>query len=328
MAGFDNGMNDVGTQLVPASAPSQGRSPWPLYAGVAASVAVTAWYPLVGLLLYGVVLRRVLDLDGRRALGISAAISIVAVAVLAYAIDPGLGLSLAVSIVTGYAVVALMWAHRAGVTAISITIAAVSVASLGADALLLSLQGSDIQSVTVGLLMDSVRMSVGSGIEADMVASAAESVLLALWPFIYPANVAACAAFAGAGSYGASLKSGGRPVQFASFEAPVWSVVVLALGIVAVGAALGGLPGSAFLLPAATTVLMCVRFIFALQGYGVVIFALSRMRLGCLGRMVVIFLVVWLEVMFLVLSIVGLVDVWANFRKLPRGGSDTKTDGR
>ena len=71
---------------------------------------------------------------------------------------------------------------------------------------------------------------------------------------------------------------------------------------------------------ASWTLLLSVRFIFTVQGLGVLMGMLNRWRLGCFTRVVVIMIAVSLETMF-VLSIIGLVDVWANFRKLPRDGA-------
>ena len=66
---------------------------------------------------------------------------------------------------------------------------------------------------------------------------------------------------------------------------------------------------------------LSVRIIFALQGFGVVLSLMGRYRLGCFGRTALTVLSIWLETMFFLVSIVGLVDVWANFRKLERSSS-------
>ena len=65
---------------------------------------------------------------------------------------------------------------------------------------------------------------------------------------------------------------------------------------------------------------MSVRYIFTIQGLAVVLALLARWRTGCFLRVVVIMFAISLETMF-VLSIIGLIDVWANFRKLPRDGA-------
>ena len=86
------------------------------------------------------------------------------------------------------------------------------------------------------------------------------------------------------------------------------------------GASFAAVPESQLLRTVSVTLFLAVRIIFLIQGLGVILGLLGRWRIGCFGRFAVIMVAAWLEVMFVV-SIIGLIDVWANFRKLPRDGS-------
>ena len=101
----------------------------------------------------------------------------------------------------------------------------------------------------------------------------------------------------------------------------MWSVAVLAVSIVCVGASFTGFPEAQIVRTASVTAIMSVRIIFACQGFGVLSALMARRRFGCVTRFICILLVFWSEMMFFAMSIVGLIDVWANFRNLERDGS-------
>ena len=84
---------------------------------------------------------------------------------------------------------------------------------------------------------------------------------------------------------------------------------------------MANIPYASVVLTCSLTVLLSVRFIFMLQGFGVLLAKLEQHRMGCFTRTLVLLFAVWIETMFFILSIVGLVDVWANFRHLPREGT-------
>lgn len=98
------------------------------------------------------------------------------------------------------------------------------------------------------------------------------------------------------------------------FDAPTWSMIalIIAVFLCALGAT------QSLLLSAGLSLLAALRFIFLLQGCAVVSWWFGKYRAGCLLRLVVIFLAIELEASFFVLSLLGLVDFFANFRKLKR----------
>ena len=70
---------------------------------------------------------------------------------------------------------------------------------------------------------------------------------------------------------------------------------------------------------------MALRFALLAQGMGVLSWFLEEKNVGALGRTLAAVAGLYLEAQFIVVSIVGLVDVWANFRHLVRGGQPGPT---
>ncbi|MDJ1122764.1 hypothetical protein QJ043_04065 [Olsenella sp. YH-ols2217] len=174
-------------------------------------------------------------------------------------------------------------------------------------------------------MIDAVVSATVSGTSLDVAAQlrSLEGLLLLLWPFYYFVLGGLNVLCAHAGAWLSDLVPGSKqPWRMASFEAPRWSVIVLIVGVALVGVGSLGFLGAlgSCLLSAGLCTLMAVRFVFMVQGFGVVTWWLSAHRFGCLVRFLVLFLAVDLEASFLVVSLLGLVDFWANFRKLPRSG--------
>lgn len=313
------------TELVPAGASAlKGNAAW--YIGLAFAVAMTMWSSVLGAVFFAGILRIQVESFGSRALAIAAAIAAAIMVALGVAYGVPTALVPLTPVVCGLCLVLCMWRRRAGVTAVSLIIVLVTGLGLACDEVLAFMQGTDIAAVTFQALMDSISLALGGGIEAEMLASSMKPIAWAFWPLVYVANAALFVMLAAIGSFLAVSRKDTAGPQIDRFDAPLWAVAVLALSVLGVGVALSGIAGAEYVLPLAATVLMSVRFIFALQGFGVLTALLSRARMGCMTRTLAIFLGIWFETMFLVMSIVGLIDVWANFRKLNRGGSRSEQD--
>ncbi len=313
------------TELVPVGASAlKGNAAW--YIGLAFAAAMTLWSSVLGAVFFAGILRIQVESFGSRALAIAAAISAAIMVALGVAYGAPTALAPLTPVVCGLCLVPCMWRHRADVTAVFLTIAFVTVLGLACDEVLAFMQGTDIATVTFQALMDSIAIALGTGIEAEMLASSMEPVAWAFWPLVYVANAALYVMLAAIGSFLAVSRKDTPAPQIDRFDAPMWAVGVLALAVLGLGVALSGIAGAEYVLPLAATVLMSVRFIFALQGFGVLCALLNRSRMGCATRIMAIFLGIWFETMFLVMSIVGLIDVWANFRKLNRGGAHSEQD--
>lgn len=98
------------------------------------------------------------------------------------------------------------------------------------------------------------------------------------------------------------------------------ALVLLAVGELGVG-------NAALLRTIGLNLLYCVRALFFLQGLAVLSAAFDVPKTGRV-KMVVLYLVLWvIDQVLLVVSLVGLVDFWANFRRLPRDGAGETEPG-
>jgi hypothetical protein len=65
---------------------------------------------------------------------------------------------------------------------------------------------------------------------------------------------------------------------------------------------------------------LCARTLFVLQGLSVSAGLLDRAGVGLGGRILALAALAALDALTLVVSFVGLLDFWVNFRRLPRDG--------
>ena len=324
---LDHERRTASDSLVPATGDSadgeagQIRVSWLWLVGVGAATAMVAWYPSFGVIVLGAVLRAVFQ--GLKGPGAAASAAVCAGVVIAFAIgvSPDAAVALAPVVVTAFAVVALMWAGHATVTSISMVIALVSGASIAWDAFAAFRADTDLATVTVSYLSSIGHAVAGDGVEGTLVMAELTPWIEALWPVIYPLSAVVNAAMAAFGALLAVSRLGVRAPHIARFDAPMWAVGLLAVALLGLGAALGGMADSEVLLTGSASVLMCLRAIFVLQGYGVASVLLNRWHAGCVGHVLFLILSVWAEATFYLMGVVGLVDVWANFRGLDRGRS-------
>ncbi len=282
---------------------------------------VSLFLPFAGAILMAYGMRELAEASGARGVAISFAESAV---LIAAALVAGVGYAalLAPVLVCSAAVVLCMW-RGATVTNMSVAVVIGSLVSFGIDAAIAAISGVSVSETAVAYLMAALRESVGTGVEGDLLLAQIQPVVEVVWPLIYVTGAAFDCLVAGIGSYLMGVRCTGEPGRpsLARFDAPMWSVAVLALAVVGFGASFTGIPESGLVRTVSTTVFMSVRIIFALQGFGVVSALMTRSRMGCLTRTVCIFFLFWSEMMLFAMSIVGLIDIWANFRKLPRDGS-------
>ena len=67
--------------------------------------------------------------------------------------------------------------------------------------------------------------------------------------------------------------------------------------------------------------LLVARVILALDGFGVIAWLIARMGIGRIGTAIALAVAVNIELSLPVVSGIGLIDFWANFRRLARGSS-------
>lgn len=279
--------------------------------------------PFFGVVMMGYGARELLEARGSRGFLFAVAEGIVITAVALFA-NSGMGMLLVGEVLCVLGVVWCMRNHAATLAGICAVIVATALVNIGIEAAVATAAGSSLSQVVDGLLAYMVSVAqdaVGTGIQAELIVRQIAPVLKALWPFTYVASAGMDALAAGIGSYLMYVRTSGIPrvPAIVAFDMPMWPVGVLIASILGLSASLSGFPGAEVLLSISVTALMSVRFIFAIQGFAVVLTFANRFRFGCLGRTLLLVLSIWLETMFFIVSIVGLIDVWANFRKLTRG---------
>lgn len=279
--------------------------------------------PFFGVVIMGYGARELLEARGSRGFLFAVAEGIVITAVALFA-NSGMGMLLVGEVLCVLGVVWCMRNHAATLAGICTVIVATALVNIGIEAAVATAAGSSLSQVVDGLLAYMVSVAqdaAGTGIQAELIVRQIAPVLKALWPFTYVASAGMDALAAGIGSYLMYVRTSGIPrvPAIVAFDMPMWPVGVLIASILGLSASLSGFPGAEVLLSVSVTALMSVRFIFAIQGFAVVLTFANRFRFGCLGRTLLLVLSIWLETMFFIVSIVGLIDVWANFRKLTRG---------
>lgn len=283
--------------------------------------------PFFGVVMMGYGARELLEARGPRGFLFAVAEGIVITAVALFA-NSGMGMLLVGEVLCVLGVVWCMRNHAATLAGICAVIVATALVNIGIEAAVATAVGSSLSQVVDGLLAYMVSVAqdaAGTGIQAELIVRQIAPVFKALWPFTYVASAGMDALAAGIGSYLMYVRTSGIPrvPAIAAFDMPMWPVGVLIASILGLSASLSGFPGAEVLLSASVTALMSVRFIFAIQGFAVVLTFANRFRFGCLGRTLLLVLSIWLETMFFIVSIVGLIDVWANFRKLTRGSQES-----
>lgn len=283
--------------------------------------------PFFGVVMMGYGARELLEARGSRGFLFAVVEGIVITAVALFA-NSGMGMLLVGEVLCVLGVVWCMRNHAATLAGICAVIVATALVNIGIEAAVATAAGSSLSQVVDGLLAYMVSVAqdaAGTGIQAELIVRQIAPVLKALWPFTYVASAGMDALAAGIGSYLMYVRTSGIPrvPAIVAFDMPMWPVGVLIASILGLSASLSGFPGAEVLLSVSVTALMSVRFIFAIQGFAVVLTFANRFRFGCLGRTLLLVLSIWLETMFFIVSIVGLIDVWANFRKLTRGPQES-----
>lgn len=283
--------------------------------------------PFFGVVMMGYGARELLEARGSRGFLFAVAEGIVITAVALFA-NSGMGMLLVGEVLCVLGVVWCMRNHAATLAGICAVIVATALVNIGIEAAVATAAGSSLSQVVDGLLAYMVSVAqdaAGTGIQAELIVRQIAPVLKALWPFTYVASAGMDALAAGIGSYLMYVRTSGIPrvPAIVAFDMPMWPVGVLIASILGLSASLSGFPGAEVLLSVSVTALMSVRFIFAIQGFAVVLTFANRFRFGCLGRTLLLVLSIWLETMFFIVSIVGLIDIWANFRNLTRGPQES-----
>ena len=251
--------------------------------------------------------------------------------------------ALAVSIVLGYAApleacvaclagvaVAGFLAKRAMSTSTGIiTVTALSLALMGCDAIVAWLSGTTLPQIAEDLVA-AYESSLGDlSVDTAAQVSSMLSMYKSLWPMSYVIMGLAefCIAWLGVQTATRRLRLPGSTLpHLVDYDAPLWATALLVIGLL--GLTAGSVVSSSTELVAQVSlnVVMSLRVIFAIQGLAVLTWFFREKRMGSFASTVFTLLALYLELQFYIMTIVGLVDVWRNFRHLPRGKKVTVQD--
>ena len=207
-----------------------------------------------------------------------------------------------------------------------ILVAALTAAHLGVDAVATTVGGTTLADL-VSQVLAYVRQQL---VEASPTAAAQVDSTVAMLEVMWPTGYVVAALAEGLmAQLGAWLAAAGRPEvsrpRLADFDLPLWIVAALVASVAGLAAALTVPAAPDVLLMVSANAVMALRFALLAQGMGVLSWFLEERRVGPLGRVLAAVAGFYLEAQFIVVSIVGLVDVWANFRHLARGGQPGPT---
>ena len=300
-----------------AKAPRGGSS---LVAGLvicALGGAIAGYVPMLGCFAIGY--GAVITLTGRSPLQ---ALATLACTVAQVATVPSVLVACAVGIGTA-------WAVARDKLSLSVAFALIvcgTLALIGVDVIQLQSMGSSMADMITQLVNG---YASGIGVASVSVTEQVEStraMLQAYWPSAYlvVALVEFLCALLGARASARRERPGTAMPTLAEYDVPVWLVGVLVadiLGLTAVGLVPPAYTNAVNMVSA--NLLVALRIAFAVQGLAVIAWLIRSRHVGAFAGACTIVAGLFLEEQFYVMTIVGLIDVWKNFRHLPRGVKTT-----
>ena len=196
-----------------------------------------------------------------------------------------------------------------------------ALALLGTDSTLATLAGMNLYDLVIEQI-DKTFAALQEGVTGlDEGFAMARDIMLVLWPTSYTVTAAAGVIAAALGGRIARNGLGSRAprtLTLTTFDPPLWVAGVLLFSIVGLAASQVA-PAGNVVLAVAANLMMAVRFAFGMDGIAVVAWRLRTRGTGMIVTSLVCAILVFIDMQFFVMAIVGLIDFWANFRHLPRG---------
>lgn len=208
---------------------------------------------------------------------------------------------------------------------------AFALVALGIDALVAFLAGTTIQGQIAAQVNQAIQQLTGAGTvpaEAVTVLEELLPVYLNFWPSIYLMEGLFYALAVYIAAYFAYRKHdparAGRPLEETDLSVHFLWVLLAALLCLAVSYL--PIAHRDFVSTVGYNLLVFAAAILAIQGFAVIAYGLHKLKWHWAIRLVVYLLCIQFELMFLAPSLLGLIDIWANFRKLPRDGKPGKLE--
>ena len=199
---------------------------------------------------------------------------------------------------------------------------ALAAATGGVEALYAWIGGTTLPQAITDLLAASGEMlSKGANISAQVGVDRAVALARTYWPMAYLSGAAVRVALA---LFGARLALRKRGVVFEKsalmeFDAPLWVCAAFVVGMAASMSAPLFPEWSYWIKFFGENVLTAARIALSIQGIAVGLWYARQWGVGPFMRGMLVALMVWIEVSFVVMSVLGLVDaLLANFRSLER----------
>ncbi len=298
---------------------------------IAMTVAGVAWalftlvLPVVGVPLAAAALAS-LALGGRHRL--AAGTAVVGIGVTAV-LSPPSAVFTAPALLAGPASVWALRRYRAASVLVVLTVTLFA-AAVGSDSLALALDGRSIVSEAkvaaekaatfAGDAVTRLADDSTARLVREQLHSLSATVFM-LWPASYFETAALTALLAvlavgrAASLAGASVN---RLPRLSEVDVSVHIVWFVAVAMLLFAASPLVPAGSRLLAAVAGNMLLMARLPLLAQGAGVTAAALGRLRVGRMGGVVAFVFLAVAEIALYVVSIVGLADMWMNFRRLPR----------
>lgn len=216
-------------------------------------------------------------------------------------------------------------AARGRLTAGATCVVAAAGAALvvGADAALAAMESTTLTDSFVGLVSELAGPLASaydlSSMDVDLVAK----LVGLLWPsaYVMVAAIEVACAFAGAAFAASRLcEPAAEFPRFSAFDLPLWVVTIFVAAVVGIAADLtvASVSNDALLMVTGN-LLLGLRCALAAQGFAVLVWHMQERNTPAVAFALAAIAAAYLEVQFIVMSVVGLLDVWSNFRRLPRG---------
>jgi len=315
------GIAQVSEQPAGCKAPRPARPWFELLLCVVGSLG-TLWFPSIGtaLMVYGAWLLSRKE-EGRTWLA------------LAGCLVPGIALSF-VSWDLGSLVlpcsacalaIALLLPGRVSVSSVCLVIVGTTAAMILADASLVMLWGETFAAYVDALLAEMRELTVaslgGESAGSAVMASVDRTIELfgKIWPLIYAMRAAGVVLVGLLGLVLARRNTYASVyTAFTRFDAPLWAVAALVAGIACLAWDLMGFAGADVAEAVGLNVLFCLRVVFFLQGLAVAMYLMEKHRWSSFPRVLAMAAMLMAELGLCAVCVYGVIDVWANFRGLPR----------
>lgn len=238
--------------------------------------------------------------------------------------------SLVVPCIVAALVIALLLPGRVSITNVCLTIVGVTVLMVMGDASVIMMLGSDFAAYVAALLEEMREIVVASlgGTPQVAVSVAVEQTIELfgkVWPLVYVSR-AAVVVLLGLMGLMLARRDTYRKVYaaFTRYDMPLWGIVALIAAIVCLAGGSAGFANATVLEAVGLNILFCLRVLYFLQGLAMAMHLMDKHHWGPVSRMLVLAGLLMAELGLYAVSVFGVIDVWANFRKLPRTKCEQK----